>query len=173
MSVVARSGGGDQSVPMLQVQRIAEIRFPDGLGGGIGAPRSGVAIPLGQRMLLIVGHQADGQRLAMQARLFERGVENLPADLSFLGLERGPMPTAVCDGSLGENGFRRHRSERLGGTGFGPSETRIQRLAVVSLKSSDPHARVDENAVDFSGPDNDMLGLSQWNEGGEEAETLH
>src|SRR5450759_3645769 len=158
MSVVARAGGCDQSVPMLQVQRIAEIRFPDGLGGGIGAPRSGVAIPLVQRMLLIVGHQADGQRLAMQARLFERGVENLPADLSFLGLERGPMPTAVCDGSLGENGFRSHR---------------IQRLAVVSLKSSDPHARVDKNAVNFSGPDNDMLGLSQWNEGGEEAETLH
>src|SRR5450759_5439141 len=157
MSVVARAGGCDQSVPMLQVQRIAEIRFPDGLGGGIGAPRSGVAIPLVQRMLLVVGHQADGQRLAMQTRLFERGVQNLPADLSLLGLERGPMPTAVCDGSLGKNGLRRHRSERLGGTGFGPSETRIKRLAVVSLKGSDPHDRVDKNAVNFSGPDNCLL----------------
>src|ERR1035437_3902215 len=144
MSVVARSGGRDQSVPMLQVQRIAKIRLPDSLGGGIGAPRSGTAIPLGQWMLLIVGHQADCQRLAMQPRLLERGVENLPADLSPFGLERGPMPTAVCDRSLGKNGFRRHRSERLGGTGFGPSETRIQRLAVVSLKGSDPHARVDK-----------------------------
>src|ERR1035437_6769580 len=156
MSVVARAGGGDQSVPMLQVQRIAKIRFPDGLGGGIGAPRSGIAIPLGQWMLLIVGHQADGQRLAMQARLLERGVENLPADFSLLGLERGPMPTAVCDGGLGKNWLHGHWSERLSGPGFGPSETWVQRLAVIPLKGSDPHARVDKNAVNFSGPDNDM-----------------
>ena len=124
-------------------------------------------------MLLIVRHQADGQRLAVQARLFERGVENLPADLSLFGLERNPMPAAVRDRSLGKNRLRRHRGERLGRAGFRPSQARIQRLAVIPLKRSDPHAGIDQNAVDFGGPDNDMLGVGQWNERGEEPEMLH
>jgi hypothetical protein len=41
------------------------------------------------------------------------------------------------------------------------------------LKRSDPHAGILQNAVDFGGPDNDMLGVGQWNERGEEPEAIH
>jgi hypothetical protein len=151
VAVVTLAGLAHQRAPALDKQRIGGIRRPDFailVRGLVGAARSGVAIPLGQRIGLIVRHQADGQRLVVLAGFVQRRVQNLPTILAACGLELRPEPAQVR-----HRGSRKlHRLARVGrgglGPDFGPSRAGEQRLAGVVLEGLNAHIGIDQHIVD-------------------------
>ncbi len=106
MAIVASAGLGDEGAPVFHVERIAEVRLPNGsvfVGCLVGPAHAGVAKPFGQWMLLIVRHETNCQRLMMLPGFLESGVNNFPANAIRSGLKFTPEPAAVSNG-----GIRKH-----------------------------------------------------------------
>src|SRR6185369_114646 len=103
MAIVADAGLGNKGAPILNVERIAEVRLPNStvlVRGFVGPARPRVTKPCGQWMLFIVMHQTNGQSLMMPARFLESGIDDLPADAIGSRLKLTPEPAAIRDGSI-------------------------------------------------------------------------
>ncbi len=116
-------------------------------------------VPLGERVLLIVRHQPECQRLLMLPRFIQRQIDSFPGVFTPLRLELRPKPAEVCD--------RRVRKVRLriAGRQFGrgpmlrPFPARIDRIPVETLEGRNAHSGIYKNFVNLTGTDHHCLGL--------------
>src|SRR5690242_480838 len=100
ITVVALPSGRDQRTPVLQIERITEVRLPGAavlIARLVRPARTGDLIPLGKRVRLIIRHDANCQALMMLPRLLEGQVDDVPLELPLLGLDGRPEPAAVRD----------------------------------------------------------------------------
>src|SRR5437588_13133499 len=69
ITVIAFSCFGHELAPILQVQRVGEIRLPDSsvlVAGLVGPPRTGFLVPLGQLVLIRIGHPTPSRWLTVR-----------------------------------------------------------------------------------------------------------
>ena len=160
MPVVTLAGLGHHRAPGLDVERIGGVRRPDLavlIGGLVRTPRARILIPLGQRIALVVGHQAHVELLPVPPRLVERGVDDVPAVLAAFGLQLRPEPANVRHRGLRKIHLARRIFDLGGRTHLRPLQPRIDRLPVVALKRLDAHSGVHQNVVDHLGTDHRAL----------------
>src|ERR1035437_4889063 len=98
MPVVALPCRGHHGSPILQIQWVGEVRLPDFavlVSCAVRSLRPRLLIPRRQRMILVVGHQPNPERLVVGACCTQSLIENPPMDFALFRPDRLPEPAAI------------------------------------------------------------------------------
>src|SRR6185437_3887898 len=113
-------------------------------------------VPVRQRMLVVIGHQANREPLVMAMGFGKRAVDDVPAILTGLRLELGPETAKICHAGAGKvDGADRSVRKRFLGPDLGPLHSFIQRLPGKTVEGLDAHPRIHQDVVDFGWSNDD------------------